>query len=720
MERRRFAGLDVVVENAKGTTRHWVDRRGMESGSTEMKHDYGFIEGHVGSDGDDVDCYLGPNEASEFVHVVHQLKSPDFDRHDEDKVMLGFDDEASAKAAYLAHRNDGDRAYGGMTAMPLDAFKRKLERRTGTGKIRHEVTMSTLQMFRIEHRGSRWYVESESGKPMGDYDTEGEARERLRQVEAAKAAKGEELPVGDTARMAMFDATRVDGRVREHVWDFVCVEGWDLKEQQLTEFSPETLKQMIANFVERGDFVAYDWNHQTGYTEKNGKPAPALAFAGAFAAIWDGKVIAHGGARNPYVVEYDIPDAAGRPNGLWAYRCEVTDGSADYPLGQQLLPGFKYVSPMFTSQGLNRHGEEVGYQLIAIAATNAPWQSGTQINFSQPQEGKPMAKLAKLARFTKLEAGAEDKAIRQGLRVMMEDEAVKSMEDDAFKYEEHAAHLEEMAKLYEDAHFEEEEGDEPIQMAARKMAAKFRRMAKLGLTQPADAAPGKAPMHSQEGEHKEPDGDEDGAHGEMAAFAQSLGIKTDGLKKAQIMDAIKAAVVPTSRLPELVEMSVSSAIAKRDEAQRAGENKRQAAVLMDALPKNYPGDRDALKRLAERDPAEALKLAQPFLPKTDVPAHLFSQMSRQGAPVGKGDDARSFSGGKIANKVVNSPMGRFVEVDTGMAAEVNRLADSKDPAEMAKVDALLGASERSIKFSRLVAAGRIVKMERPDLAEDEG
>jgi len=101
-----------------------------------MQHDYGFIEGHIGSDDDEVDCYIGPVESSPDVHIVHQLRAPDFKVHDEDKVMLGFSNADAAKRAYLAHRNDGERAFGGMSTVPLERFKAKLERRTGTGKIR--------------------------------------------------------------------------------------------------------------------------------------------------------------------------------------------------------------------------------------------------------------------------------------------------------------------------------------------------------------------------------------------------------------------------------------------------------------------------------------------------------------------------------------------------------------------------------------------------------
>ena len=71
------------------------------------------------------------------MHVVHQLKAPEFTKHDEDKILLGFHSAEAAKAAYVGQRPDsGAKACGGMSVVPLDRFKAKLHRRTGTGKIR--------------------------------------------------------------------------------------------------------------------------------------------------------------------------------------------------------------------------------------------------------------------------------------------------------------------------------------------------------------------------------------------------------------------------------------------------------------------------------------------------------------------------------------------------------------------------------------------------------
>lgn len=137
VKRYEFQGLPIAVENEAGSLRQWRDPGpdGGTIGSTTMLYDYGYIEGHLSGDDEELDCYIGPDPAADHVYVVHQLLAPDFIRHDEDKVMLGFAGADAAKAAYLAHRNSAD-AFGAMSVIPLDTFKRKLKRRSGTGKIR--------------------------------------------------------------------------------------------------------------------------------------------------------------------------------------------------------------------------------------------------------------------------------------------------------------------------------------------------------------------------------------------------------------------------------------------------------------------------------------------------------------------------------------------------------------------------------------------------------
>ena len=124
-KRRVFGGLSISVETRKGAKRHWHDPHSGESGSTTMLHDYGYIRGSMGSDGDHVDVYVGPHEDATHAYVIDQMRKPDFKKFDEQKVMLGFKSAASAKKAYLAHYNDA-RFFGCMNAIPFAEFATKV------------------------------------------------------------------------------------------------------------------------------------------------------------------------------------------------------------------------------------------------------------------------------------------------------------------------------------------------------------------------------------------------------------------------------------------------------------------------------------------------------------------------------------------------------------------------------------------------------------------
>lgn len=136
VDRKEFQGLKVAIENPAGTLRQWKDDAGNVTRSTAMRHHYGFLEDSIGSDGEEMDVYLGPHPDADEAYGINQQKGPDYTTLDEQKWMLGFRSADEAKAAYLAHRDDGTRAYGGMSALPMARFKQKLKSRTGTGPIR--------------------------------------------------------------------------------------------------------------------------------------------------------------------------------------------------------------------------------------------------------------------------------------------------------------------------------------------------------------------------------------------------------------------------------------------------------------------------------------------------------------------------------------------------------------------------------------------------------
>ncbi len=115
-------GLDIALENPKGSTRSGTDQDGRPWQST-MTHDYGYIKRTQGADGDHVDVFIGDKPESEMVYVVDQV-DPKTGKFDEHKVMMGFADEQAARAGYLGNYEEGWQGLGAIKAMPVDAFKR--------------------------------------------------------------------------------------------------------------------------------------------------------------------------------------------------------------------------------------------------------------------------------------------------------------------------------------------------------------------------------------------------------------------------------------------------------------------------------------------------------------------------------------------------------------------------------------------------------------------
>jgi len=114
-------GYDIVLENPKGTTRSGKDANGKEWSIT-MKHDYGYIRGTKGTDGDHIDVYLSDNPTAGNVYVVDQVnqRTGDFDEH---KVMYGFNSMEEAVQAYRDQYEDGWKV-GTVTEVSRKEFKK--------------------------------------------------------------------------------------------------------------------------------------------------------------------------------------------------------------------------------------------------------------------------------------------------------------------------------------------------------------------------------------------------------------------------------------------------------------------------------------------------------------------------------------------------------------------------------------------------------------------
>ncbi len=120
----RVQGLDIAIENAKGSERTGVSKDG-HRWSVTMPADYGYIKGTEGADGDHVDCYVGPRPFASTVYVVDQIDLGT-GRFDEHKCMIGFPSQHAAEKAYEHGFSDGKghARMGKVTPMQMEPFKR--------------------------------------------------------------------------------------------------------------------------------------------------------------------------------------------------------------------------------------------------------------------------------------------------------------------------------------------------------------------------------------------------------------------------------------------------------------------------------------------------------------------------------------------------------------------------------------------------------------------
>ena len=116
----KLQGLNIAIENPRGSERKGVDGNGKEW-SHSMSDHYGYIKRTTGADGDQVDVYVGPEPFSQRVFVVDQ-KDQGSGKFDEHKVMLGYTSQAAAVKAYKSNF-DKDWSVGDVTEMKMPEFK---------------------------------------------------------------------------------------------------------------------------------------------------------------------------------------------------------------------------------------------------------------------------------------------------------------------------------------------------------------------------------------------------------------------------------------------------------------------------------------------------------------------------------------------------------------------------------------------------------------------
>ncbi|MGL5450964.1 MAG: hypothetical protein ACRDBT_00910, partial [Aeromonas sp.] len=164
-------GLELAIENPKGHVRSGTSQDG-NKWQISMAHDYGYIKGTKGLDGDEIDAFIGPNLQGEAAFVISQLDADG--KLDEHKVMLGFDDEESAKQGYVSSHMAGWDGLGSIQEMSLPELKEWLP---SAGSAEKEVVASQEPDDKA----------NEEVPPVGDIFNEN--NEKVNELDTEKATK---------------------------------------------------------------------------------------------------------------------------------------------------------------------------------------------------------------------------------------------------------------------------------------------------------------------------------------------------------------------------------------------------------------------------------------------------------------------------------------------------------------------------------------------------
>ena len=102
-----------------------LGRIAKDAWATRMNAHYGYVLGSVGKDKEQIDVFLGPhaNQASDHpVFIVDQV-DPKTGKFDEHKVMIGYQTESKARAAYQSNYVRGWKGLGAISRLTFPEFR---------------------------------------------------------------------------------------------------------------------------------------------------------------------------------------------------------------------------------------------------------------------------------------------------------------------------------------------------------------------------------------------------------------------------------------------------------------------------------------------------------------------------------------------------------------------------------------------------------------------
>ena len=214
--RMDFQGLNISVENRKGSVRSGMDKDG-HKWSTKMVDSYGRIIGipRKGSDGEHVDVFVGPDKTSQKVFIIH-INHADTGKFDEDKCFLGFSNKDAAMASFQAHYDKaGQKLFGGITEMDMSNFKRRLE-------VQSEGVIKSFHIIDLQKGWTHGYIreDKKTGKrfQVSSYkNSRPESKEEIEKKKVAREKRDQERMEGPQERLVYTISKEAFDKVLKHL-----------------------------------------------------------------------------------------------------------------------------------------------------------------------------------------------------------------------------------------------------------------------------------------------------------------------------------------------------------------------------------------------------------------------------------------------------------------------------------------------------------------------
>ncbi|ENV00357.1 hypothetical protein F969_00588 [Acinetobacter variabilis] len=120
-----IAGMNISIENPADSVRQGMGEDG-QKWEIKMKHHYGYFDGSMGADGDELDVFVKNNldHEPDHAYIISQVdRDGSFDEH---KVVIGAESEDDARDIYLSNYKPGWDGLGSIEKVTMAELQNRM------------------------------------------------------------------------------------------------------------------------------------------------------------------------------------------------------------------------------------------------------------------------------------------------------------------------------------------------------------------------------------------------------------------------------------------------------------------------------------------------------------------------------------------------------------------------------------------------------------------